>query len=67
MNHSQRSITEADSYRVDIVVAFQFLELQTGVRGIRLEEAIRAPRVFLNVRRQTGQQTPELRGHPRLH
>jgi hypothetical protein len=34
------TVLQADANRVDVIFAFQFFELQTGVRWIGLEETV---------------------------
>jgi hypothetical protein len=40
LHHGQSPIFEADASRIDVVLAFQFLEVQSRVRRIALEEAV---------------------------
>jgi hypothetical protein len=40
LHDGQRAVSQTDANRIDVVFAFQLLELQTGVRWISLEEAI---------------------------
>jgi hypothetical protein len=42
-------VIEADASRIEVVVTFEFLKVQAGVRGIALEEPIRTLGVALNV------------------
>jgi hypothetical protein len=43
LHHRQSAVPEADARRIDIILAFQFLELQTRMRWIALEETPGAP------------------------
>lgn len=45
----QAMVSEADSCRIDVVVAFEFLELQAGMPWIALENPIGALGVPLNI------------------
>ena len=54
LHDSQSAVLKADASRVDVIRAFQFLELQTGMRWVALDwvalgETIGGLRVPLNV------------------
>ena len=42
LHDRQSAIFKTDANQIDVILAFQFLELQTGVRRIALEETIGA-------------------------
>ena len=42
LHGGQGAIFETDANRIDVILAFQLFELQTGVRRIALEETIGA-------------------------
>jgi hypothetical protein len=42
LHERQSAIFQTDASRIDVILAYQFLELQAGVRRIALEEAIGA-------------------------
>jgi len=44
---------QADADRINIIVTFEFLEMQTGVSGIASKNAVSSLRIFLNVLRET--------------
>ena len=44
----QSAVLETDASRVDVIIAFQFLELKTRVRRIALEQTIGAFGVLLH-------------------
>jgi hypothetical protein len=46
-------IFQANARRIDIILAFEFLEMQTWVSGIVSKNAISSFRILLNVHRET--------------
>src|ERR1700677_4616213 len=67
LHDRQGAVPEADSRRIDIVVAFEFFELKTGMPWIALKDSIGALGAPLDIQRQIGEQPPEFLGDPRLH
>ena len=49
---SQSAVFKTDTNRVNVILAFHFLEVQSGVRRIALEEAIGAFGLPLSIQRQ---------------
>lgn len=52
LHDSQSAIFKANANRIDVILAFQFLEFQARVRRIALKETIGALGVPLSVRGQ---------------
>src|ERR1039458_2224062 len=67
LHGGQSAIFKTDANRINIILAFQLFELQTGVRRVALEKTIGALGVALSAEGQFGKQTPELPCGPGLH
>jgi hypothetical protein len=67
LHDCQSAVLKADPSREDTILALEFLELQSGVRGVAPKGLVSAPGRSLNVDGQVGKQTPELSRSPRLH
>lgn len=52
LHHRQSAVPETDASRINVILAFQFLELQAGMRRIALEETIGTLGFPLSVRGQ---------------
>jgi hypothetical protein len=49
VHHRQRTVCEADPRRIDVIVAFEFLEVQARMPRIVLENSIGTLGIALNV------------------
>ncbi|MGA3042446.1 MAG: hypothetical protein ABSF54_16815 [Bryobacteraceae bacterium] len=64
LHNCQSAVIKTDASRINVILPFQFLELQARMRQIALEETIGALCVPLGVCGQAGKQTPEPPGGP---
>jgi hypothetical protein len=59
LHDCQGAVVEADASRVDVIFAFEFLEVQARVRGISLEKPIRSFGFPSDAGGQVGEKMPE--------
>ena len=64
LHDREGAIAETDPRRIDILLAFQLLELKSRMGGIVVKKAPGTFGIALNIERQPGKQTPELASRP---